>query len=211
MIVTSLTKPFAPLPNVLDDDCIKENLCIDDDFTVKLQELPLEIQLMLVPMWTLRSDYHDSMKPLDKAMEDYMNCKAGLVKIDQSLDMGTATNAEIAAAFDKVMALMNFYERNQRELLKLLQRGNRQLSFYSRATKNNLMWDEIMKLKGIDYLSFTQRTCTFVVMSLFKLVDSVRESLQTSQDITRCCAAYLIRIAKHFNFPDFPRSRRLSL
>jgi len=206
MMMTSLKQPCSPIPNILNDDFIQDELCLDDDFTVKLQvkELPLDIQLMLVPMWTLRSDYHDCMEPLDRAMESYMTSREGLMKIDKNLDLGIATNHEIATAFDHVMSLMNFYEKNQTELLRLLQKGNHQLSFYSRATKDNLMWDEMMKLKDIDYVSYTQRTCCFehVAMSLFKLVESIRDSLQTSQDISRCCATYLIRISKYFNFPE---------
>ncbi|CAL8093621.1 unnamed protein product [Orchesella dallaii] len=156
---------------------------------------------MLIPMWTVRSDYHECMRPLDKAMDHYMDFRAKLLEIDQCIELGTATGSQVVAAFDQVLALYNVYDKNQLELHALLKKVNHQILYYSHATKNDLMWNEMIKLKEIDHTSFTRRTCSFehVVVSLFKLDENIKDSIQTSKDITRCCANYLVRIAQHFS------------
>lgn len=175
---------------------------MDDDLTLRLKtrDLPLDTQLMLVPMWTLRSDYHDCMRPLDKVMESYMNFRKELVKIDEHMDSGTASGSEVTSAFTKIMGLLNVYSENQKVLNRILKRGHHQLMLYARASQAEAMWEEMMRLKEIDYASYTRMTCCFehVIMSLFQLVESVRSSIQTSQDISRCCAAYLIKMTKKF-------------
>lgn len=177
---------------------------LDDDLTIKLQSgsLPLEVQLMLEPMWIVRSRYHDCMKPLDAAMEEYLKFRCRLKEIDFQIELGNASNVDIAIAFDQVLRLLNIYEQNKRDLHKILKQVSHQIALYAHASRNDLMWNEMLQLRELDYASFTRKTCTFehVVTCLFKLDENLKESIRSSVEISKCCASYLLRIAQHFSF-----------
>lgn len=184
---------------------------MDDDVTLRLQSgvLPLEVQLMLLPMWTVRSKYHDCMRPLDNAMEGYMKFRSKLKEIDLRIELGSATNTEIAVAFDQVYRLLNIYEKNQKDLQLITREVHHQIIAYAHASKNDLLWNEMVKLRDIDQVSFSQRTCTFehVVTCLFKLDENIKESLRSCIEISKCCANYLLRITEGFNFTRIDRTK----
>lgn len=188
---------------------------LDDDVTLRLQSgiLPIEVQLMLVPMWTVRSKYHDCMRPLDNAMEEYMKFRNKLKEIDLQIELGSATNAEIAIAFDQVYRLLNIYEKNQKDLQQITKEVHHQIIAYAYASKNDLLWNEMVKLRDIDRVSFTQRTCTFehVVTCLFKMDENIKESLRSCVEISKCCANYLLRITESFNFTRIEEDKKSQL
>jgi len=86
-------------------------------------------------MWTVRSKYHDCMRPLDEAMEQYMTFRCRLKEIDLQIELGSAPNHDIAEAFDQIFRLLNIYECNQKKLHKIMKEVNHQILSYAHASK----------------------------------------------------------------------------